>query len=130
MTTVASPESDRGGLDREMLGECGRLDLGQLRLWIQFRHRGREHEIRTCVAARFHVLFHEPRVAVQVFFPIELSGVDENAGDDGVRLLARDFQQLPVTAVHCSHGRDQADHLSGEAQRSQTFGALNKFLKL
>ena len=87
--------------------EVGRLDHESLRLRVDLRLGGGEHDVHAHVFHHFRIGVQGARVALEIFLRPELDPVDEYADDGARRAMLREAHQLDVARVEIAHGRDE-----------------------
>ena len=95
----------------ELLGERRRLDAIDLRRRIHLLFLRIEEHVDAFALEPRAVGLQRPRIAVEVLVRAELQPIDEDAGDDGVAVLAGDPAQRQVAVVQVAHRRDERDAL-------------------
>ena len=92
--------------------------------WIHFLLVGREKVIDAGVGETRAVVFEGAGVIVEVFVGAELQAIDEDAGDDHVRVFAGLTHQTDVAVVEVAHGgyKSHAGLMAGVGERGAQAG--------
>jgi drug/metabolite transporter (DMT)-like permease len=111
----------------ELLAKRRRLDAVDLRRRVHLLFlRIEEHVDPFALEARA-ISLQRPRIAVEVLVGAELKAIDEDAGNDGVAVLAGDPAQGQMAIVQIAHRGDEGDALERREVLREFRGGMDDF---